>query len=75
MWLTRAYIGLLYKATVLQTWGTDSLPLGPGRTYAGLELGMPVAQVGLGLGLLYRVDDDGGDTGRWLVTGGVGWGF
>jgi len=32
-----------------------------------------VAQANLGLGLLYRVDS--GDGGRWLVTGGAGWGF
>ncbi len=67
-----AYIGSAYKLTVLRTWG-DLGWADPGRTYAGFEFGLPVAQADLGLGLLYRVD--GGDGGKWLVTGGVGWGF
>ncbi len=70
--LTAAFIGLAYKLTFLQTWG-DIGWVEAGRTYAGVEFGLPVAQVNLGLGLLYRVD--GQDDGRWLVTGGVGWGF
>ena len=67
-----AFIGAAYKATVLRTWGDHGWVEG-GRTYAGFELGVPVAQANVGLGLLYRVDS--GDGGRWLVTGGAGWGF
>ena len=70
--ITAAFIGLAYKVTVLQTWGVYGW-VESGRTYAGLELGLPVAQASVGLGLLYRVDH--GTGGRWLVTGGAGWGF
>jgi hypothetical protein len=66
------FIGAVYKITVLQTWGDLGWVEG-GRTYAGFEFGLPVAQANLGIGLLYRVD--GGEGGRWLVTGGAGWGF
>ena len=70
--LKAGFIGAAYKVTVLRTWGDLGWVEG-GRTYAGLELGLPVAQANLGLGLLYRVD--GGDGGRWMVIGGAGWGF
>jgi hypothetical protein len=43
------------------------------RRYRSQDLGSPVAQVNLGIGLLYRVDGDDGE--RWTWTGGVGWGF
>jgi hypothetical protein len=69
--LTAGFIGTAYKLTALQTWG-DLGWVEAGRTYAGLEITVPVAQAKVGLGLLYRVD---GDDGRWLVTGGAGWGF
>jgi hypothetical protein len=67
-----AFIGAAYKATVLRTWGNNGW-VESGRTYAGFELGVPVAQANVGFGLLYRIDS--GDGGRWLVTGGAGWGF
>lgn len=70
--LRAAFIGTAYKLTVLRTWG-DQGWAEKGRTYAGLELGVPVAQAKVGLGLLYRVDR--GDERRWLVSGGFGWGF
>jgi hypothetical protein len=70
--LRAGYIGTAYKLTVLRTWGDNGWVEG-GRTYAGFELGVPVAQANVGVGLLYRVD--GGDDGRWMVTGGAGWGF
>lgn len=70
--LKAAFIGAVYKVTVLQTWGDHGWIEG-GRTYAGFGLGLPVARANLGLGLLYRVDNGAG--GRWLVTGGAGWGF
>jgi hypothetical protein len=70
--LTAGFIGTAYKLTVLRTWG-DYGWVEEGRTYAGFELGVPVAQANVGIGLLYRVDN--GDGGRWLVTGGAGWGF
>jgi hypothetical protein len=70
--MTAAFIGLAYKLTLFRSWGENGW-VEAGRTYAGVELGLPVAQANLGLGVLYRVD--GGDRGRWVVTGGAGWGF
>ena len=70
--LKAAFIGAAYKVTVLRTWG-DNGRVESGRTYAGFEFGLPVVQISLGLGLLYRVD--GGDDGPWMVVGGAGWGF
>jgi hypothetical protein len=70
--LNAGFMGTAYKLTVLRTWGENGWVEG-GRTYAGVELGVPVAQANVGIGLLYRVDN--GDGGRWLVTGGAGWGF
>jgi hypothetical protein len=70
--LRSGYIGIAYKFTLLRTWGDIGWVEG-GRTYAGFELGVPVAQANVGIGLLYRVD--GGDDGRWIITGGAGWGF
>jgi len=70
--LKAAFAGAAYKATVLRTWG-DRGNVEGGRTYAGLEFGLPIVQLNLGLGLLYRVD--GGDDGQWMVVGGAGWGF
>jgi len=66
------YIGTAYKLTVLRTWGDLGWVQG-GRTYAGFEFGIPVAQANVGIGVLYRVD--GGDEGPWMVIGGAGWGF
>lgn len=70
--LRAGYIGVAYKLTVLRTWGNLGW-VPAGRTYAGFELGVPVAQASLGVGLLARVD--GGDGRRWTITGSVGWGF
>ena len=70
--LKAGFIGAAYKLAVLRTWGDLGWVEG-GRTYAGVELGVPVAQANVGIGLLYRVDS--GQGGRWLVTGGAGWGF
>ena len=57
---------------MLRTWG-DIGNVESGRTYAGLEFGLLLAQANVGLGVLYRVD--GGTDGRWMVIGGGGWGF
>jgi hypothetical protein len=70
--LKAGYIGFAYRLSVLRTWGDHGWVEG-GRTYAGFEFAIPVAQANVGLGLMYRVD--GGDRGRWMVTGGAGWGF
>jgi hypothetical protein len=70
--LKAAFIGIAYKLSLLRTWGEDGWVPGD-RTYAGFELGVPVARANLGIGLLYRVDD--GDGRKWTITGSVGWGF
>jgi len=70
--LTAAFIGAAYKLTILRTWGEYGW-VPKNRTYAGFELGVPVAQANIGLGLLYRVDS--GDGRKWTITGSVGWGF
>jgi hypothetical protein len=70
--LTAGFIGAAYKVSLLRSWGDIGWVDGD-RTYAGVELGVPVAQANVGLGLMYRVDR--GDGGRWLITGGAGWGF
>jgi hypothetical protein len=70
--LKAGFIGAAYKLTLLRTWGEDGW-VPEGRTYAGFEFGLPVAQANLGLGLLYRVD--GGEGRKWTITGSVGWGF
>ena len=70
--LSRVYLALAVKATVLRTWGNVG-PQAAGRTFAGAELEFSVARFNFGLGLLHRVD--AATDGRWLVTGGIGWGF
>jgi hypothetical protein len=70
--LESTFVGLLYKLTLLRTWG-DHGGLDANRTYAGPEVALPVGRANLALGLLHRVDDGPGRT--WLVTGSVGWGF
>jgi hypothetical protein len=70
--LRAGYIGTAYRLSVLRTWG-DHGWVEAGRTYAGFEFGVPVAQANVGIGVMYRVD--GGAGGRWMVTGGAGWGF
>jgi hypothetical protein len=70
--LRAGFIGAAYKLSVLRTWG-DSGRIEAGRTYAGFEFSLALAQANIGIGLMYRVD--GGNDDRWLVTGGGGWGF
>lgn len=70
--LSRAYLALAGKFTVYRTW-SDLGSLSAGRTFAGAELEFSIAQVNFGLGALYQVDRT--NDGRWLVTGGIGWGF
>lgn len=71
-WLTAGYFGLAPKLTLLRTWGDDGWLPG-NRTYAGVELGVPIAQANVGIGVLARVD--GGDGRGWTITGSAGWGF
>ena len=71
--VTAAYLAVGIEAAVLRTWGGS--PLEPeAQTLAGIEGQLSIARVALKLGVFGRVSDaDHGD--RWVVTGGVGWGF
>ncbi len=71
--VTAAYLAVGIEAAVLRTWGGS--PLDPEtQTLAGIEAQLSIARVALKLGVFGRVSDaDHGD--RWVVTGGVGWGF
>ena len=60
------------KASWLRTWG-HPLFAEPGRTYVGVE-GEATFFIKLSLGVLRRVAGEG-DSGRWMVTGGLGLGF
>jgi hypothetical protein len=70
--LTRVYLALAGKFTLYRTW-SDVGSINSGRTYAGAELEFSVARVNFGLGVLYQVSHT--EDSRWLVTGGIGWGF
>ena len=60
------------KLSVLRTWG-HPLFADPRRTYVGIE-GEASFFIQLSVGVMRRVAGDG-NSGRWLVTGGVGLGF
>jgi hypothetical protein len=71
--VTAVYLAAGIEAALLRTWSGS--PLDPEtQTLAGLEGQFTVAQVGMRLGVFYRITDrDLGD--RWVVTGALGWGF
>jgi hypothetical protein len=60
------------KVSVLRTWG-HPLFADPRRTYVGIE-GEASFFIQLSFGVMRRVAGSG-DSGRWLVTGGIGLGF
>jgi hypothetical protein len=70
--LKTIFVGVLYKLTVLRTWGEQGW-LEAGQTYAGPELGVPVGRANVGIGLLRRIGDGPGEV--WAVTASAGWGF
>lgn len=72
-YLRRVYVGLAVKATLLRTWG-DAAVEPVRQTFGGVELSASVAQVNFRLGLL-RSLSDADVRERWLVAGGIGWGF
>jgi hypothetical protein len=66
------YVGFGAKAVLMRTWG-DS-PLRPqNQTLAGVEGEFTIARVNFSLGLLHSLADRPED--RWVITGGIGWGF
>jgi hypothetical protein len=60
------------KVSLLRTWG-HPLFAEPRRTYLGVE-GEATFFIKLSVGVLRRVAGEG-DSGRWMVTGGIGLGF
>jgi hypothetical protein len=72
-YVANVYVGYAVKGAVLRTWG-DS-PVEPStQTFVGVETEVTITRVNLSLGLFRSVSDHhSGD--RWLVAGGLGWGF
>jgi hypothetical protein len=70
--LSKVYLALAGKVTLYRTW-SDVGSVAAGRTFAGAELEFSVARVNFGLGALYQINRT--DDARWLLTGGIGWGF
>jgi len=72
-YLRRVYVALGVKATLLRTWGNATTQAAD-RTFGGVELNASVAQVNFRLGVLRGLSAVE-DRDRWLVAGGIGWGF
>jgi hypothetical protein len=70
--LSRVFLAMGFKASLLRSWGADS-QIPPDQTYLGPEYEFSVARVNMGLGALARIDGDSGS--GWIVTGYLGWGF
>ena len=71
--LSRPYMAFAVRGTLLRTWGTSTLQPKE-RTFAGLEGAWSVARVSLALSVMRDLDSDRVGS-RWLVGGGLGWGF
>lgn len=72
-YVANVYVGFAVKGAVLRTWG-DS-PVEPSsQTFLGVETELTITRVNLSLGL-FRSVSDGVHDDRWLVSGGLGWGF
>jgi len=67
------HVGYAFKGAVLRTWGdADVEPRD--ETYAGVEAEFTIVRVNFSLAVFRRLaDDPPGD--RWLLAGGLGWGF
>jgi hypothetical protein len=69
----KAYIGWSFMGKFLRTWGNGSIEPEQ-QSFLGAEGQFTFSQLNLRLGLLRSLAGaDAGD--RWLVTGGLGWGF
>lgn len=71
--LSRPYMAFAVRAAVLRTWGNSTLTPKE-RTFAGLEGAWSVARISLALSVMRDLDTDRVGS-RWLVGGGLGWGF
>lgn len=71
--LSQVYVGFGIKGVLLRTW--DDRALRPaGQSFAGIEGEFSITTVNFSLGLLRGISV-GRDDERWVVTGGLGWGF
>ena len=71
--LRRIYVGLGIKGTWLRTWGNAHVDPAV-QEFAGVEVNATIAQVNFRLGMLRSLSHPE-PRERWLVTGGLGWGF
>jgi len=69
----RILVGWGAKATILRTYG-GAVVDPPDQTYFGVEGEFTITQVNFSLGVMRSFHDTAGED-RWLVTGGIGWGF
>ena len=67
------HVGYAFKGAVLRTWGDEQVDP-PDATWVGPEAEFTIVKVNFSLGVLRRLSGDSDDD-RWLVTGGIGWGF
>jgi len=72
-YLRRVYVGWGIKAALLHTWGGSPLDP-PDQDFVGLEGSFTIAGFNVSVGLMHGIDRSPEDA-RWLVTGGLGWGF
>ena len=71
--LSEVYVGYGIKGVLLRTW--DDRTVSPaGQTFAGVEGEFSITTVNFSLGILRGISPGDGDE-RWVVTGGLGWGF
>jgi hypothetical protein len=71
--LSDVFLAYGVRAAILRTWGDADLDP-PDQTLAGLEGQFTIIRIHFDLGL-FRSLESGPVEDRWLVTGGVGWGF
>jgi hypothetical protein len=71
--LSDVYVGFGVRGVVLQTWGAARLEPRD-QTFAGVEGNFTIASTSFSLGLTRGLYPAPGEK-RWLVTGGLGWGF
>jgi hypothetical protein len=71
--LVRAvHVGYAFKGALLRTWGDEVDP--PDATWLGPEAEFTIVKVNFSLGAFRRISGRSDDD-RWLVSGGIGWGF
>lgn len=67
------HVGMALKGAVLRTWNT-AWGTPPDRTFVGAEASFTVSRTNFSLALFRQVRSSDPDA-RWMVSGGLGWGF